>query len=123
MKKQFQQKGIALISAIIILSIFILIVFVVVSVFAPRFALFRQYRQWQIGLYAAESAAERCLYTENKTAPMYPQPLNNPIAFSNGATYYVSPACGTPGQIKRITGYYGEASVVVEIEHYTGFPP
>jgi hypothetical protein len=91
------------------------------AVFTSRVSLFKQFREWQLAYYAAESGAEQCLYIEQKTSlGGFPQPLG-PVIFTNGAAYSMSPACGVNGQ-KRVTGTYKTSSTVIEIERYTGVP-
>lgn len=119
-------KGIALASTLLIMSIMVSIVIVLLSIFLPRIDVFRQFRESQNAFYAAESAAERCVYKERRTTihdPPYPQP-QEPMVFSNGSTYLLTPDCSvvTFGTPKQARGNYRDSSFVLQIETHIGLP-
>lgn len=120
-----KREGVILPTTLLILSILGVIAVVVPLIFVPRLSVYQQFRDWQNALYAGESAAERCLYIQNKPGSAQGTPNPQPVptmVFSNGATYLWSAACGTPTP-KTVGGSYKNSSLRVEIGAHNVAPP
>src|SRR3989344_3807938 len=80
--KNENQKGIALITSILILSVLLAIVFTLSAVLIPKIRTSSESKKSVIAIFAADSALEWCLYVRN-----HDDTLTSPI-MGNGSEYF-----------------------------------
>jgi len=71
-----KQKGIALISAVIVSTVLLTIIFTLTAIFIPKLETTREASKSVAALFAAESGAEWCIFIRNKGAIAMPIMLN-----------------------------------------------
>jgi len=107
MRQHKSQQGLALISAVLLSTVLLGIIFTLTAIFLPKIQVAREHKKSVVALYAAESGIEWCIYVINKGAADFPIMVNGAEILDILYNTPVAPADCADDPLKVLGRYQG----------------